>query len=186
MNVVRADIDNDGDLDVALLRGGWEASMRLSLLRNKGDGTFEDITIAAGMAEPIATEAAAWGDYNNDGLVDLFVCGEYLAPFGGATGGTPDPRNRSRLYRNKGDGTFEDVAVAAGVAEEGCSKGCAWGDFDGDGKLELFVSNLEVTWPSDGEKQTLHDLAVGQSIVITEGQEGFQTLERGTVGSSRP
>ena len=51
--------------------------MRLSLLRNKGDGVFEDVTVAAGLGEPIATESAAWGDYDNDGWLDLFVCGEY-------------------------------------------------------------------------------------------------------------
>ena len=142
LNVARADFDNDGFLDVALLRGGWEAPMRLSLLRNRGDSTFEDVTIAAGMGEPIATESASWGDFDNDGFADLFVCGEYLSPFGGAADRNPDPRNRCRLYRNKGDGTFEDVAGEAGVANEGCAKGCAWGDYDDDGKLDLFVSNM--------------------------------------------
>ena len=52
--------------------------MRLSLLRNKGAGVFEDVTLACGLGEPIQTEAAAWGDYDNDGRLDLFVCGEYL------------------------------------------------------------------------------------------------------------
>ena len=80
LNVTRADFDNDGDLDVLLLRGAWETPLRLSLLRNKGDGGFDDVTVAAGLAEPIATESAAWGDYDNDGLVDVFVCGEYLPP----------------------------------------------------------------------------------------------------------
>ena len=81
LNVVRADFDNDGDLDVLLLRGGWETPMRLSLLRNNGHGVFEDVTGASGLAEPIATESAAWGDFDNDGLVDIFLCGEYLQPF---------------------------------------------------------------------------------------------------------
>ncbi len=141
LNVVRADMDNDGDLDVALLRGGWEAPIRLSLLKNKGDATFEDVTLAAGLDQPIATEAACWGDFDNDGFADLFVCGEFLSP-SGSSSEKPDPRNRCRLYRNKGDGTFEDVAARAGVANEGCSKGCAWGDYDGDGLLDLFVSNM--------------------------------------------
>ena len=113
LNVTRADYDNDGDLDVLLLRGGWESPMRLSLLRNKGDGSFEDVTVAAGLGEPIATESAAWGDYDNDGLVDLFVCGEYYPPTALASR-RPDPRNRCRLYRNNGDGTFVDVAATAG------------------------------------------------------------------------
>src|SRR5262249_51940531 len=65
LNVIHADFDNDGDLDVLLLRGGWEKPLRLSLLRNKGDATFDDVTLASGLSEPIATESAAWGDYDN-------------------------------------------------------------------------------------------------------------------------
>ena len=80
LNVTRADFDNDGDLDVLLLRGAWENPLRLSLLRNKGNGAFDDVTVASGLAEPIASESAAWGDYDDDGLVDVFVCGEYLPP----------------------------------------------------------------------------------------------------------
>ncbi len=143
LNVARADFDNDGDLDVVLLRGAWEKPMRLSLLKNKGDGTFEDVTIAAGLAEPIATESAAWGDYDNDGLADLFVCGEYFPPSGDPGNDfQPDPRNRCRLYHNQGHGTFVDVAAKAGVTNEQCGKGSAWGDYDGDGRLDLYVSNM--------------------------------------------
>ena len=127
LNVTRADFDNDGDLDVLLLRGGWEKPLRLSLLRNNGGGVFEDVTVASGLAEPIATESAAWGDYDNDGFVDLFVCGEYLPP-GGAPSKTPgDPRNRCRLYHNQGDGTFKDVAAAAGVTERTVRQGIGLG-----------------------------------------------------------
>jgi tetratricopeptide (TPR) repeat protein len=142
LNARHADFDNDGDLDVLLLRGGWESPMRLSLLSNRGDGTFADVTAASGLSRPIATEAAAWGDYDDDGHLDLFVCGEYLPPGAAASGAEGDPRNRCRLYRNRGDGTFVDVAAAAGVTNERCGKGAAWGDYDGDGRLDLFVSNM--------------------------------------------
>ena len=104
------------------------------------------MTIAAGLGEPIATESAAWGDYDNDGRLDLFVCGEYaVAPATGLPASSSlsgaDPRNRCRLYRNKGDGTFVDVAAQAGVRNERYAKGAAWGDYDDDGRLDLFVSN---------------------------------------------
>jgi len=145
LNVTRADFDNDGNLDVLLLRGGWETPARLSLLKNQGNGKFEDVTLTAGLTEPIATESAAWGDYDDDGLVDLFVCGEFLAP-GVAESTTPtmpsDPRNYCRLYHNEGNGKFRNVAVAAGVTNGRCAKGSAWGDYDQDGRLDLFVSNM--------------------------------------------
>jgi hypothetical protein len=142
LNVARADFDNDGKPDVVLMRGAWEGPMRLSLLKNKGNGAFDDVTIAAGLAEPISTESAAWGDYDNDGLVDLFVCGEYFPPSGDTGTTRPDPRNRCRLYHNQGNGTFIDVAARAGVTNEQCGKGAAWGDYDGDGRLDLYVSNM--------------------------------------------
>jgi tetratricopeptide (TPR) repeat protein len=145
LNVARADFDNDGDLDVLLLRGGWETLAPLSLLRNAGAGVFEDVTYSSGMGVPIATESAAWGDYNNDGLVDVFICGEYRSVV--AAGGSvpelpPDPRNMCRLYRALGDGKFVDVAPLAGVTNERVAKGAVWGDYDDDGRLDLFVSNM--------------------------------------------
>ena len=136
LNAARADYDNDGDADIVLLRGAWEKPARLSLLRNKGGGVFDDVTIASGVGEPLSTESAVWGDYDNDGLIDLFVCGEFH-------GDAPDPRNLCRLYHNQGDGTFKNVAEQAGVANERLAKGSAWGDYDGDGLLDLFVSNLD-------------------------------------------
>lgn len=138
LNAARADYDNDGDLDFLLLRGAWEEPARMSLMRNNGEGVFEDVTLKSGFREPIATESAVWGDYDNDGWLDVFVCGEYLSP----KQSEPDPRNLCRLYRNRGDGTFADVAAEAGVQNERRAKGSAWGDYDGDGRLDLFVSNM--------------------------------------------
>ncbi len=118
-NASHADFDNDGRLDVLLLRGGWEAPYRLSLLRNKGEGVFEDVTVAAGLAIPIQSQSGAWGDFDNDGFVDLYVVGEQHS-------GRPDTLNNGRLYRNNGNGTFTDVAEAAGVGNERFGKGAAW------------------------------------------------------------
>ena len=134
LNGCHADYDNDGRLDVLLMRGAWEVPRRMSLLRNLG-GTFEDVTLAAGLGQPISSQAAGWADYDNDGRLDLYVAGELV-------GARPDPRNRGRLYHNRGDGTFEDVAVRAGVTNDRYGKGVAWGDYDDDGRPDLYVSNL--------------------------------------------
>jgi hypothetical protein len=146
LNASHSDFDNDGDLDILMMRGAWEGPLRMTLLRNRGDGTFEDVTMAAGLGTPIASLAAAWGDYDNDGLLDIFVGGEYLSPvaagFARGESAPTDPRNLSRLYHNQGNGTFADMAASAGVTNERCTKGAAWGDYDGDGRLDLFVSNM--------------------------------------------
>jgi hypothetical protein len=148
LNCSHADFDNDGRLDVFLMRGGWESAYRQTLLRNLGDGRFADVTEAAGMAVPIACQGAAWGDYDNDGWVDVYVVGEYHALGGtegssawATTGLQADARNYCRLYHNRGDGTFEDVAEVADVSNYSFAKGAAWGDYDDDGDLDLFVSN---------------------------------------------
>jgi len=73
LNVARGDYDNDGYPDILLMRGAWEKPAPLSLLRNKKGGVFEDVTVASGLDVPIATESAVWGDYDNDGRLDLFV-----------------------------------------------------------------------------------------------------------------
>jgi len=136
VNLSAADFDNDGDLDVLALRGGWETPFRLSLLRNRGDGVFDDVTVSAGLGEPIASQSAAWGDYDNDGLLDVYVAGEYDVS-------QVTPQNLCRLYHNRGDGTFENVAEKAGVLNAGFAKGVAWGDYDNDGDLDLYVSNMK-------------------------------------------
>jgi hypothetical protein len=132
LNCVQTDYNNDGFLDIFIVRGAWaQSSMRPSLLRNNGNGTFTDVTAEAGLLNPTNSIAAAWADYNNDGFLDLFVCCE-LQP--------------NRLYRNRGDGTFEEVALRAGVAGNGTAcKGAAWIDFDNDGYPDLFLTNLNGT-----------------------------------------
>lgn len=127
LNILQTDYNNDGCTDILVLRGGWEIPQRKSLLRNNCDGTFTDVTVAAGLDKPTSTQAGVWVDINNDGLLDLFVGNE----------GQP-----AQLFLNKGDGTFEDIAVSAGVNRLMFTKGVAAGDYDNDGFPDLYVSNL--------------------------------------------
>jgi tetratricopeptide (TPR) repeat protein len=141
LNCVGADYDDDGDLDVLILRGAWlfdDGRIRNSLVRNNGDGTFTDVTRAAGLADPARpTQAAAWGDYDNDGDLDVFIGNESRAEWETTGGDYP-----SQLFRNDGDGTFTDVAAAVGVTNDRYCKGVAAGDYDNDGDLDLYVSNI--------------------------------------------
>ena len=136
LNLVPADYDNDGHADVLVLRGAWSNRPHPnSLLRSNGDGSFTDVTEAAGMLRGAPTQTAAWGDYDNDGDVDLFVGNESELSLAHSY--------PSQLFRNNGDGTFSDVAHLAGVQVVGFVKGVAWGDYDNDGRLDLYLSRLE-------------------------------------------
>ena len=128
LNMVQTDYNNDGCLDILVLRGAWEAAMRKSLLKNNCDGTFTDVTRASGLAERASsTQAAVWADINNDGLLDLFIVNE---------------NSSAQLFLNKGDGTFQDISASAGVDRIAFSKGVAAADYDNDGYLDFYVSNL--------------------------------------------
>jgi FG-GAP-like repeat/ASPIC and UnbV len=127
LNCVQTDYNNDGNLDVFIVRGAWlKWPERPSLLRNNGDGTFTDVTEQAGLLHPVNSICATWADYDNDGFLDVFLCCE---------------RQANRLYHNRGDGTFEEVAVKAGVQGDGrMCKGAAWIDYDNDGYPDLFLN----------------------------------------------
>jgi hypothetical protein len=124
---VQGDYNNDGHMDIFIPRAAWHPyPVPPSLLRNNGDGTFTDVAKEAGLADPINSISAAWADFDNDGHLDLFVCSD---------------RQPSRLYRNKADGTFEDVTARAGLpADMRVCKGVAWVDFDNDGYPDLFLN----------------------------------------------
>jgi hypothetical protein len=132
LNATQVDYDNDGRLDLYVMRGGWETSIRDSLLRNRptpdGGVKFEDVTSRAGLGGPAhRTHSAAWADYDGDGWLDLFLGHEM---------------SFSQLFRNRGDGTFEDTTVKAGIRFRSLTKGATWGDVDNDGRPDLYVSNF--------------------------------------------
>lgn len=141
LNIVETDYNNDGHPDVLILRGGWWGKFGrypMSLLRNNGDGTFDDITESAGLLSLHPTQTAAWADFDNDGWLDLYVGHE----------STPGEFHPSQLFHNNGDGTFTEVAVPNHLDRMGFVKGVAWGDFNNDGRPDLYLS-------SKGEKNRL-------------------------------
>ncbi len=137
LNVTQTDYDGDGRLDLFVMRGGWETAIRNSLLHNvetPGGGVrFEDVTEQVGLGGPAhRTQSAAWADFDGDGHLDVFVGNEF---------------SFSQLFRNRGRGadgrvTFEDVTLAAGLRFRSMTKGATWGDVNGDGRPDLYVSNF--------------------------------------------
>ena len=122
-----ADFDGDGLLDVFIAKVG-------GLFRNLGDGTFVDVTVAAGITTSADAQSGAWGDYDNDGDLDLFITMGVVDT--GEENGTPI---QSFLYRNNGDGTLTDVTMESGAINIGGALGVTWGDYDNDGYLDLYV-----------------------------------------------
>ncbi len=127
------DFDNDGRLDAFLVNGttlqGFPSGQEpvSHLYRNRGDGTFEDVTGRSGLGQSGWGQGVCAGDYDNDGFLDLFVT--YYG--------------QDRLYRNRGDGTFADVTAKAGLLSRRTrwGTGCAFLDYDRDGRLDIFAAN---------------------------------------------
>jgi hypothetical protein len=155
MGVAVGDFDNDGFSDLYITSYGKNI-----LYHNNGDGTFSDVTAKAGVAAGGWSVSAGFFDYNNDGLLDLFVTRymEWEADHNKICGGdwhtycppAEFPATTCLLYRNRGDGTFEDVSEKSGIAaKKGRALGVAFADYDGDGFTDIFVSN-------DGMQQYLY------------------------------
>jgi len=139
LNLIGGDYDNDGDVDAFVLRGAWlydAGRIRNSLLRND-DAVFTDVTRAAGVAEPaFPTQAATFADLDGDGFLDLYVGNESRVQV------QEQADFPSQLFHNRGDGTFVDVAAQAGAENDGYCKGLTAGDYDNDGDLDLYLSNV--------------------------------------------
>jgi tetratricopeptide (TPR) repeat protein len=157
-NILQTDYNNDGCLDILVLRGGWETAMRKSLLRNNCDGTFTDVTVDAGLAVPTTTETAVWVDINNDGFLDLYV------------GNENEP---NQLFLNNRNGTFKDIAQSSGTDLSVVSKAVVAADYDNDGYADLFVSNYrgDSALLRNNHNNTFTDVAA-QAGVLASGH-GF-------------
>jgi hypothetical protein len=117
--ITAVDYNNDGLCDLFIPDG---AASRL--YRNRGDGTFEDVTEQAGLGGLDGVSAAVFADYDNDGFKDLFVSRTFQP---------------NQLFHNNGDGTFTDVTKQSGLGDDCCTTVAAWADYDNDGFLDLYV-----------------------------------------------
>jgi ASPIC/UnbV protein/VCBS repeat protein len=117
--ITAVDYDNDGFYDLFIPDG-----VESKLYRNRGDGTFEDVTRKAGLAGLDGVSVAVFADYDNDGHKDLFVSRTFKP---------------NQLFHNNGDGTFTDITKESGIGEDCCTTVAAWADYDNDGFLDLYV-----------------------------------------------
>ena len=187
IGVAAGDYDNDGHTDLFVNALGPDY-----LFHNRGDGTFEDVTRKAEVSDPAFGSSVTWLDYDRDGRLDLFVCNyvewspstDIFCTLDGATKSYCTPESyrgvTNRLFRNRGDGTFEDVTRKAGVhAPSGKSLGVVALDYDGDGWADLAVAN--DTQPNFLYRNlgngTFRD--VGQESGIAYGEDG---KARGAMG----
>ena len=163
------DYDNDGWTDLYVVNGISSAALMAGredpasapnfLFRNRGNGTFTQVTVQAGVPGTGLGNGVAAADYDNDGWTDLFVTNY----------------GRDLLYRNNGNGTFTEVGASAGVAGEGeWSTGAAFGDYDGDGWLDLYVARyLEFDVDESSPQRGVLRIPRPPGHVRSQGAEGI-------------
>jgi hypothetical protein len=141
MGVAAIDYDGDGNLDIVKTNFAGDTS---SLYRNLGKMVFDDQTFQAGLGRN--TRYLGWGvgflDFDNDGRSDILVCNGHVYPEVGETDAEAGYRERKVLYQNLGNGKFADVSLSAGpgILEKVAGRGCAFGDFDNDGDVDVLVN----------------------------------------------
>jgi len=135
LNINQTDFNNDGWLDLYIMRGAWymkQGDIPNTLLMNTGKGTFVDVTIQAGLTHHAATQASAWADFNLDGWLDLVVANESIQ----------DYQRGIDLYINQQDGTFVHESAVYGLTRNEFFKGCVATDVNNDGYPDIYFSSL--------------------------------------------
>jgi hypothetical protein len=145
------DYDNDGDLDV-FVANGYPDETNNDLYQNNGDGSFSKVTEGIVVGDGGVSLGCSWGDFDNDGDLDLFVTNSGQDNF---------------LYENSGDGTFIKITEGAIVTDGGRSTSCSWGDYDNDGLLDLVVSN---GGDEPGENYLYHNDGDGNFSKVISGE----------------
>ncbi|MCB0840358.1 MAG: CRTAC1 family protein [Bacteroidetes bacterium] len=172
LNLRHADFNNDGFMDFIILRGAWlsvNGRIPNSLMKNNGDGTFTDVTIAAGVYSEYPTQTAVWTDVDLDGWLDLFIANEW------------DDYQTSpcELFHNQKDGTFKNITSQAGIKETGYYKGIASGDVNNDLYPDIYLSdysgpNVLLINQSEGKGKPYFQSA-GPNVGITYPVASFPT-----------
>ena len=180
MGVTVGDYNNDGYVDLYVTNFGPN-----KLFRNNGNGSFTDVTAAAGVDDRRWSVSAAFVDVDGDGFLDLYV-GNYVdftfanqrqcrgqdkqLDYCGPLVYSPEP---DRLFRNRGDGSFEDITASSGLgAEYGAALGIATADYNGDGRMDLYVANdgsANQMWINQGGNRFLDDALIAGVAVNMEG-----------------
>jgi enediyne biosynthesis protein E4 len=178
-----ADYDNDGFVDLYVLNYGANI-----LYRNKGDGTFADVSERAGLADKNWSLSAVWLDYNNDGLLDVYVCNYLLYDDGKfrdfyPAQGYPGPLSYQGqpdlLFKNNGDGTFTDATKEAGMWQpDGRGMSISAADFNNDGFLDIVVANdaMETHFFENTGKGTFIEKALQLGVAFGENGQGVSSM----------
>jgi hypothetical protein len=180
MGVATGDIDNDGDQDLYVTQYGANV-----LYLNIGDGRFRDVTVDSGTGDDRFGSSAAFVDVDSDGLLDLFVANynTFAVSNHRACRGAGGPQDYcdplsyepavDRIFRNLGDGKFEDIGAASGINSHfGTGLGVISADFNADGAIDIYVANdkmANIYWINDGQARFMNDSLMSGSAYNADG-----------------
>lgn len=169
LNLNQTDFNNDGWLDLYIMRGAWlqsEGAIPNTLLMNTGKGSFKDVTLHAGLTKAAPTQASSWTDVNQDGWLDLVVANESIPGYDWGVD----------LYINQHDGTFTHESLEYGLTMNGYYKGCTTPDVNNDGYPDVFLSNLyedNTLYINQGAQGKKAFVKAGPEVQLAEPKRSF-------------